>query len=283
MDERKTGKGIDMKKDSPCIAFLRLAWSNASKGVPFSWERLNHTMGKAMYVAIGAFKFELGDFEQAQGEFDGGRWCHIEQCYAVAIANGNTSACLSIEKYLGREPIIADLVRVPSPGGDCNVHMTGDRQRERLFVGAQTKWKGETVTVTSFGKDGAVACSYKPRETGVTDKQFSDWLDRLCLKTTKLPKEATEKLRRLCERDYADYSRKILRRYTITREAVIAERAEMKRRSDIETKFVDLCGNDKEAVLAQLAKIGVSKSADFFTVPLKKLETLLAKLERETQ
>lgn len=242
-----------MKKqtESQVIQFLRLAWENSDAGVPFAWERLNHTMAAAMRVALGAFKFEPGDYATAMKEFNGGRWCDPEGSYATAVANGNLSACVSIEKYIGREPIIADDVKMGHVY-QANTHLIGDRQKERLHVGCSIRWKGETVKVTSFSGGAAIACSYKRvGEMKACDK---------CGHTTEWPKE------------------KILHRYTITREAVIAERAERKRKVEIWGRLVDL----KAGELVK-GELGSTNRDVFDRQPLKKLEKILAKAEKAAE
>lgn len=242
-----------MKKqtESQVIQFLRLAWKNSDAGVPFAWERLNHTMAAAMRVALGAFKFEPGDYATAMKEFNGGRWCDPEGSYATAVANGNTSACVSIEKYLGREPIIADDVKMAGRY-DSNTHLIADRQKERLHVGAGFTWKGDRVKITSFSGNAAIACSYRK----VGEEESCD----KCGHSRSWPRE------------------KVAKRYTITREAIIAERAERKRKSEIWERLVDL----KAGELVR-TELGSTNRDVFDRQPLKKLEKILAKAEKTAE
>jgi hypothetical protein len=269
-------------KQSPVIQFITLAWQNATKGVPFSYERINHTMSRAMSVALGAFEFGLNDYAViANGEFGACHWLDTENCYTAAVVNGNTSACLSIEKHLGREPIIADNVDPPKYG-DRNTHLVGKRQRERLHVGARFPWKGETVTVTSIGTDSATACSYRKRKDGATDEEFGVWLIRRDVDQCKLPPKVAKLLRSMCDDQSHDYSAKVLHRYTITREAVIADRAKRKRRQEILDRLADVRETDLDGPVEALKAIGVVTSADFDKAPLKKLEKVLAKFAEKT-
>ena len=243
-----------MPEKSKVMQFITLVWENATKGVPFSYERINHTMQRAMSVALGAFEFELDDYgDICRGDFRVGYWLDCERAYTSAVVNGNTSAVLSIEKHLGREPIIADDVDPPDYWQDRNTHLVGTRQRERLHVGARLMWKGELVTVTSMGQDSATACSYKTTMEA-----------QICP---------------TCRHCRFGEKTKVLHRYTITREAVIANRADRKRRKEIWDRLAAARENDSDGVIDSLKAIGVATVADFDKAPLKKLEKVLAKFQ----
>lgn len=141
---------------SPALAFITLAWDYALSGIPNSWERYNQAVGEACRLAAETFHWEQGDLEKLVAIRN--RRCSILKClgengletlYSLAVGFGNLSFCREYERYVGRDPIIADGV--------------DGRQRQRLCVGSRFVWKGEKVTVTSFREDGrAVACSYRP-------------------------------------------------------------------------------------------------------------------------
>ena len=236
--------------ESQVIQFLSLAWKNATENVPFSYERINHTMQRVLFAAVGSFKFELDDWKKINEGFRSGYWLDTERYYTAAIGNDNASAVASIEKHLGRTPLIADNVRVASVWSDVNTHGSpGERKKERLHVGAKFKWKGHRVTVTSMGTDSCVACSYV-----VTNER--DECDA-CGHVTNWPRE------------------KVGRRFTITREDIMQDRAERKRRDEIWSRLVVLeAGSDVKRL------IGSTNRDDFDKLPLKKLEKMLAQIEK---
>ena len=237
---------------TPVLEFLTLAWGNASKRGPlFSYERLNHTMQRALFIAVWSFEFQPDDWTDIVKRFSSGYWLETERYYTAAVGNGNLSAIVSIEKHLGRTPLIADEVRVASNWQDTNLHGSpGVREKERLHLGAEFTWKGHRVKVTSMGTDSCVACSYKvTREAENCDT---------CGHTKTWPKE------------------KLHKRFIITRELIIEERAERKRRGEIWDRLCDLSAAEKVQ-----AAIGSAKREDFDRTPLKKLERLLAKIEGE--
>jgi len=241
------------KQPSQVIQFLTLAWDNATIDGPlFSCERLNHTMQRTLFVAVWSFQFRLDDWKEiTNGRFRTGYWLDTERYYTAAIGNNNASAVASIEQHLGRTPLIADDVKVASNWQDTNLHGSpGARERERLHVGAEFTWKGHKVKVTSMGTDSCVACSYRRVGEAVVCAE--------CHHQIKWPKE------------------KLHKRFTITRESIIDERAERKRRGEIWDRLYELRAGEKV-----LAVLGSTDRTMFDREPLKKLEKLLAKIEGE--
>lgn len=190
-------------KKSAARNLLEHVWHNANDKSAFSWERLNHSMHAALTLAIGSgMEFTKQDWGLAG--FNAGRWVGetMEVYYRMAVIVGNRSAIESYEAWIGRKPIIADDVNMQgryhynSERGYTH-GTTGRRQRERLVIGCQFSYRGETVEVTSFTKDGAaVCCSFKSREKD--------------------------------SRGYEKGPKKVLHRYVVTPELVQAERAEKK-------------------------------------------------------
>jgi hypothetical protein len=162
----------------------------------------------------------------------------------------------AIESYLGRTPLIADDVDAADDWQNRNTHLVSTRQRERLHVGAKFPWKGETVTVTSMGTDSATACSYAKEEYVRCE---------------------------LCNGYKSGGSNKLLHRYTITRDAIIAERAEQKRRKEIITEFQKLAADDgvRIDILNALKMPEDATAGDLNAVPLSKLEKVLAKFVKD--
>lgn len=228
-------------KRSAVIQLLDLIWENANAAVDHSWERLNHAMYAALKMAVGAgFEWHASDFKHVVENYSSGRWISdsTEWVYTLAVVCGNSSAFKSYEAWANREPFIADDVGLREYSAGGYMHMTGDRQKERLAVGFTFPWRGYTVKVTSFAKDGKslTACSYKPRAEG-------------------------------------EYGDKVEKRFTITRDDIIADRAERKERKEIADK---LKGN-KDAIEA-LNKAGVKTQKDFARAPIAKLRKIAERL-----
>lgn len=243
---------------SPVVAMLDMVYREANSATSHSWGRLNHAMRSALSLAIGGgFKFELGDFKHVLANYRAGCWIgeSSEWCYAQAIAENNLSAAKSYEEFRAREPFIADGVNVRN-NHNSFAHMVGDRQKERLHVGASFKWQGQKVEVTSFsdvgsfravnnGQSYVVACSYE---------------------------------------EVDEYRRKIKKRFKITREDIVADRAERKQRAAIMDELTKLV-TDKALTakeIADLAGVGALTKVAYDAVPLKKLAKALALAKEKT-
>lgn len=158
---------------SAVIRLLDLVYAESLKSTGHSWGRLNSAMRNALSIAIGVgFKFSIGDFKHIFTNYKSGYWVgdEVEWWYTKSVSASNMSAIASFETYKGREPFIAD--RVDQPKCDFS-HLTGPRSKERLSVGAQFVWKGDRVRVNSFAPDGSYlnACSY--RRTGAFTKKVA--------------------------------------------------------------------------------------------------------------
>lgn len=160
-------------KESPVINLLAWVYTQTGEEATFSWSRINSAMHDALRLVIGAgFRFEEGDFEVICDRFQPSYWIGSswEWVYSAAIAENNASAFEQFEAWKDRQPIIANNV---TPVQCRYAHMSSERDRCRLHVGARFKWKGVMVTVTSFDDDGnAVACSYKDAEQRKVGKRF---------------------------------------------------------------------------------------------------------------
>jgi len=167
--------------DSAAMRLMDLVWSENAQATAFSWERLNHAMASALHLAIcNGMEFAAGtepssaisDFQTLCNRYRMGRWGgEVERFYAAACITGNLSACHAFEAWKKRPPFIVDGA---DPGSRHDaLHMSSTRQRGRAAVGFRFPWKGETVHVTSFAREGAhlVACSYHQRgPTDYTDR-----------------------------------------------------------------------------------------------------------------
>lgn len=143
-----------MEEKTPVIQLMSLVWKHAGGGDKnvFSWELYNNQVMEAAIIAASGFTWSEDDMANlmkfGNSRYSIGKCFHVENLYREAVVHRNMSACVSMERYLKREPIIADNV--------------GGRKRGRLYVGAETVWNGEQVFVNSFKEDGrANACSYQ--------------------------------------------------------------------------------------------------------------------------
>lgn len=136
---------------SPVQTVMNTLQSESMKATGHSWTRLNGVLRGAMHDLIRAgIKFEIDDVVTALSGKNSGYWSDCESWYSSACGGdggGNTSAAISIENHLGRDPFIwAERTKTP----------------ERLCVGSQFTWKNERVTVISFDdkQKTLTACSY---------------------------------------------------------------------------------------------------------------------------
>lgn len=122
----------------------------------WSWMRLNHALQAQLscLITVGA-TFQLDDFctLAADRRLAFGYWSGEdagERFYAAAVEANNRSACHAFEHWKQRPPYIWE--------------------GQRLRLGDQLRWQGESVTLTSFAADGSAItlCSYKPLPEGTT-------------------------------------------------------------------------------------------------------------------
>ncbi len=135
---------------SPVVEFVWLAWRSAG-GQPHSWALFNHQLYEVCHVAARGFKWELGDMDAL--ERLGNHTSRLSKCllddgyerlYATAVEFSNISACLELERYIGRAPIIAD--------------GANKRARDRLCLGSVFRYGDARLRVTSFRGDGKAVC-----------------------------------------------------------------------------------------------------------------------------
>lgn len=263
-------KASKKEKRSPVIELLDTVYAESLKADPRSWQRVNYAMRDALQIAIGSlFEFSGDDFKYIVDHYRSGYWLgeDVERWYSECVASGNSSAYMSFEKMKGnRAPLIADSV---DPVESKFAHVTGIRAKERLHVGASFTWKGHRVTVTSFSSDGScTACAYAPRDSAP--------------EPTKAVANAMVAVQKAgwSVNWYAKESRKPIRRFRITRDDLIADRAERKRRSEIESEMQSLCVDNAERAAAILKIVGCKSRSEFELLPLKKLEVALVKVKR---
>lgn len=150
-------------EESTALHLLRHVWKHSCKANGHSWERVNHAMGNALSLAIGAgLFFAVDDLTVIQEEFRAGYWIGSDQgewYYARAVVEGNTTFCEAFEKWRQREPFRAWNVGVSSSSPYIHASFVR-RQRERLAVGFDFDYQGERPRVTSFTEDVVTACTY---------------------------------------------------------------------------------------------------------------------------
>lgn len=235
------------KATSNVIRLLDLVWSTTNAAVGHSYERLNHAMRSALELAIGAgFEFKEGDIKHVFDNYRSGYWIgeSNEWIYTDAITVGNMSAIKSFESAVGRQGFLADDVDI-GVRRNTFVHLVGDRKRERLCVGASFTYRGLRLTVTSFanGSDYVNACTYVPKD---------------------------------------DYRKKIDKRFKITREDIISERAERKERSKLLLllEAYARANRTKEEITRAL---GVKTESDYARLPIEKIRKVAKKFTNESE
>lgn len=226
---------------SSAIRLLDLVWDENQTAVAHSYERLNHAMRDALQLAIGAgFTFAAGDIKHIWESYRTSYWIgeSPEWVYALAIAVGNLSAVKSFEAWKGRDAFIADDVRLNCSGEGYLHGGPGTRQKERLAVGFTFMWRGYDVKVTSFAGDGQslTAVSHKERF----------------------------------------HEGKVDKRFTITRDAIFAERAQGRERQKLLEQLnlaAGVNGNGKEITKA----LGIKTQADYATLPIDRIRKVAEK------
>lgn len=102
-------------KDSQAIRFLQSTWDFTNTAMPHSWQRLNHTMRDALFLALeGGFEFHVDDFKLLGPRFNAGRWrgSNIEAFYSLAVKLGHNQAWNAYEAWAGRTPFLVSGKRV---------------------------------------------------------------------------------------------------------------------------------------------------------------------------
>lgn len=129
---RATAKNeADAGVESPALMAFRTL---VELGSCDSWADVNSSRRSALSHCVWFLRFNAGDVGTINKDFRGSYWLDAESLYSTAITAGNTSACVSLEKFLGRKPW----------------WLTGHGKRERLHVGASLRLNGEWLRVTSF-------------------------------------------------------------------------------------------------------------------------------------
>lgn len=229
-------------KASEVIRLLDLVWASTNSATPHSYERLNHAMRDALSLAIGAgFEFNEGDIDHVFEHYRSGYWlgASTEWIYTDAITVGNMTAIKSYEAAKNRQGFLADDVDI-GVRDNTFVHLIGKRKRERLCVGAEFTYRGLKLKVNSFADDSSYvnACFY------VRD---------------------------------GEYHWKVSKRFKISRDDIITERAERKERGkllELLTAAAKENGSEEKIKRA----LGVKTSADYSQLPIEKIRKVADKL-----
>lgn len=125
-----------MAEDDKVYQMLDAVWRGAcSCPSGKSLVTLNGVMRSAVYLAIRArMRFPGGLFRESGKDWGMSYWSDIPGWYTEAVAEGNVSACVAIETYLGRKPFL-------SPEG------------ERLGLNSRFRWNGLGYRVTAWEAD----------------------------------------------------------------------------------------------------------------------------------
>lgn len=167
---------MDTELESPALRSLRLIYENGQEATRHSWRHFNPAIRETLELAIRAgLRFDEDDFTVFHNQLAAGYWIgnNPDALYATACIRGNISACKAFEKYYGFKPYELD--------------------EQRIYVGRDFTWNGDSVTCTSIANDSLIACSYKAEAKG-----------------------------------NGDYSQRISHRYVITHEQVASEEKKRK-------------------------------------------------------
>jgi len=224
------------KKKSVVQTLLDHVYEQSLRAEPRSWQRVNYAMHRALGIAIGSlFKFQIGDWEHIAANYKSGYWLGESM-------EAWYSRCVADGNASAWEAFESMMGRQPLIADDVDpvssqyAHSTGSRQRERLHVGARFDFNGYSVTVTSFNDDGSCnACAYKTRHA----------------------------------------QGKPTKRFKITRDLIIQDRAEMKRRNEILKDGGEWPEKKRKQFLSSL---GNPSKEQFLRLPLKKIESALVKV-----
>lgn len=149
-------------RDSPAIQLLQHVWDHAQRDTGHSWLKLNHAMSRTLDLAVeSGMRFDKGDFATLFKRFRAGYWLGEnggEMFYRLAVLYRHASAWKTYEAWADRKPFIIKGASLSSTRGDGPM----GQGLARIVVGAEFKWNGEKVTVTSFNdkEHSFTACSY---------------------------------------------------------------------------------------------------------------------------
>ena len=126
--------------ESPVVRLFRIVNDHVGTSGNKSGENLaNNCLHKALDLVVEArMEFGPDDVKTIASMYDG---IGTEWTYAGLVRSGNLSACKSWEKFAELTPWFW--------------------QGQRLYPRARLPWAGRECTITTFGRDKLVACSYR--------------------------------------------------------------------------------------------------------------------------
>lgn len=230
----------NQKKASAVIQLLDLVWNHTNQATPHSWERLNHAMRKSLTLAVGAgFEFEPGDMAIVleSAAYRSHFWIgeSSEWVYALAVTVGNMSAITDYEAMKCRPGFIADQVEPTGYGGG-----------EGFLHLTSTRQRERLAVGFTF--------PWKGKKVTVT----SIGKDALTACSYKAPA-----------------GHKIEKRFTITREDILTERAEQKERRQLTLQLESILDGEVQKQIT--ATLGVKNRQEFNALPIKKIRACVAK------
>jgi len=229
-------------KKSAVISLLDHVYEQSLKAEPLSWQRINYAMQNALEIAIGAlFEFTPGDWKHILSNYKSCFWIGDDvERWYSNAVASGNSSSFTDFESMRNRQPI--IADNVDPVKSAYAHVTGSRVKERLHVGAKLQWQGHRVTVTSFKGDGScTACAYAKRD---------------------------------------GYDGKVIKRFTITREAIIGERADAKRRNEIQ-KAMEQQPEECQNKFLQL--LGSPGKEQYSVISLKKIEKVFLEFSSKEQ
>ena len=145
------------------LTLIQHVWDNAPRK---AWETLNHSMSKALDLAIGSgMEFAAADLNLINKTMRTSYWMGQygwEPSYAFAIAVGNNSFIAAFEGWTGRKPFFGNNVETINAEGFIHRTMGCQRKRERMAIFSRMP-EGK---VTSITNDHIILCTYEVAEYG---------------------------------------------------------------------------------------------------------------------
>jgi hypothetical protein len=229
------------KKQSPALELVLHVWASACKAAPHSWERLNHTMYDAVTLAI------TGGLEFGVDDFNRiCKTCRPQYWLDTEQAYLMAVATPNISACKAFEHCLKrePVIADNVTGPAWHHYNTFTCQRGRVAKGCTFDFRGLRPKVTSFSNGCVVACTYKPRKEG-------------------------------------EYGDKLERRFTISREHIITDRADQKERRWILDNGREVWGKEAcDKFCDALGGVNYLK-ARFLQLPRKRIDAALKKLGLE--
>lgn len=156
-----------MKSDdnmSPALTLLAHIWDNNQCT---SWEALNHSMNRAVKLAIGAkLEWRAADFQHIAKNFRPRHWLgehYWEPMYALAVWTDGGSFIKAFEEAAGRKPFIANRVSAYGQAQGFAHAQSQNRQRGRIALQSEVWIDDLRFNCTSITNERVVLTSRSPK------------------------------------------------------------------------------------------------------------------------